>query len=269
MSKKITLMVVPEGSHNVFSRTISSTIFKVVLALLILWLIVMTVITIYFSKLTVMAARATMLEEENNNLRGYLSRVVEIEKSFKKNRELAARLAEMAGVDLENFEQPEGFVLDTVPSDSTTFPRSASVQPPVDYKIPISKEDLQKEIVPHGRPLYGWVTRSFSVDEKTGEKHLGFDFAVKNGTQVTSTASGVVTFAGWDDTFGNLVIIDHGNGYETVYGHNEKLLVEEGDSVLKGDAIALSGNTGRSSAPHLHYEIRKNGVAIDPAPYLD
>jgi len=262
-------MLIPEGSEKVFSRTFSSNLFKVALIVAALWLLGLSAITLYYSKLVVKAAQSASLQQENSTLRGYLAKVVDIEKSFKKNRELAERLAQMAGVDLESYEQPENFNLDSMLTDSANAMPSELVGAPGEYKIPLTKEELQKQTVPYGRPLYGWISRTFMTDEKGGEKHLGFDFAVKNGTSVTATASGVVTFAGWDDTFGNLVIIDHGNGYETIYGHNQKLLVEEGESVLKGDVIALSGNTGKSSAPHLHYEIRKNGVAIDPAPYLD
>jgi len=269
LSRKITLMIVPEGSQKVFSKSFPSALFKVILGILFLWVLVLVVVTVYFSRISASAARSALLEQENNNLRGYLARVVEIEKSFKKNRELAARLAQMAGVDLENYEQPGGFDLDSMLADSADTVPEDTAGLSNNLQIPISKEDLQKQVIPKGRPLYGWITRSFSVDEKTGEKHLGLDFAVKNGTSVTATASGVVTFAGWDDTFGDLVIIDHGNGYETIYAHNEKILVEEGGSVLKGDVIALSGSTGRSSAPHLHYEIRKNGEAVDPTSYLD
>lgn len=269
MSRKFTLMIIPEGSQSVFSRTFSSTFFKALGAIIVLWLLALMVITLFYARLSVSAARSSMLTEENENLRAYLARVVEIEKSFKKNRELAERLAQMAGVDLESYEQPGNFYIDSVLSDSVSSPPSALVGYSGDFKIPLSKDDLSKQVVPFGRPLYGWITRSFSNEEGSAEKHLGFDFAVKSGTPVAATASGAVTFAGWDDTLGNLVIIDHGNGYETIYGHNEKLLVEEGESVLKGDVIALSGNTGRSSAPHLHYEIRKNGEAVDPAPYLE
>lgn len=269
MSRKITLMLIPEGSHTVFSRTFSSALFKAVLVIMVLWIVTLTVVTFYYSRLTLKAARSASLEQENSNLRGYLAKVVDIEKSFKKNRELAERLAQMAGVDLESYEQPEGFDLDSMLAEANNNQPSGIVGSPGEFQIPLSKEDLEKQVIPFGRPLYGWISRVYTSDEKTGEKHFGFDFAVKNGTSVTTTASGVVTFAGWDDNLGNLVVIDHGNGYETIYGHNEKLLVEEGDVVLKGDMISLSGNTGRSTAPHLHYEIRRNGVAIDPAPFLD
>jgi len=270
LSRKFTLMVIPEGSQSVFSRTFSSTFFKAVGVLVVLWLITLIVITVFYAKLSLSAARSSMLAEENENLRSYLARVVDIEKSFKKNRELAERLASMAGVDLESYEQPGGFDIDSVLADTPSGPPSDLVGYPGEFKIPLSKEELGKQVIPFGRPLYGWITRSFSNDEtSSGEKHLGFDFAVKQGTPVAATASGAITYAGWDDIFGNLVIIDHGNGYETMYGHNEKILVEEGESVLKGDVIAMSGNTGRSSAPHLHYEIRKNGEAVDPAPYME
>ena len=262
-------MVIPEGSQSVFSKTFSSTFFKFIGATMVFWLLALMVITIFYAKLSVSAARSSMLAEENENLRGYLARVVEIEKSFKKNREFVERLAQMAGVDLESYEQLEGFNFDSVLTENQSGPPSDIVGYSGDFKIPLSKEELTKQVIPFGRPLYGWITRSFTNDEDKGEKHLGFDFAVKQSTPVSATASGTITFAGWDDTFGNLVIIDHGNGYETMYGHNEKILVEEGESVLKGDVVALSGNTGRSSAPHLHYEIRKNGEAVDPAPYVE
>jgi murein DD-endopeptidase MepM/ murein hydrolase activator NlpD len=74
---------------------------------------------------------------------------------------------------------------------------------------------------------------------------------------------------GWDDVLGNFVIIDHGNGFLTTYAHNKELLVRNGERVSRGSIIALSGNTGHSSAPHLHYEILRDGVPVDPAPYLD
>ena len=75
--------------------------------------------------------------------------------------------------------------------------------------------------------------------------------------------------SGWDDLYGNVVAIDHGNGYVTYFGHNLKILVRIGALVHRGEVIALSGSSGRSSAPHLHYEIKKDGVAIDPKGFLN
>lgn len=98
--------------------------------------------------------------------------------------------------------------------------------------------------------------------------HTGIDIAVPEGTAVRAAAGGVVTFSGWQEGFGLLVTIDHGNGYETYYGHLSKLLVTAGQSVSAGDVIALSGNTGLSTGPHLHFEVRYLGTPVDPRPLL-
>lgn len=263
-------MVVPEGSDRAYSRTYPITLVKILGAVLILWLVSLVVLTVFYSRLSLTAAKAVMLENENHNLRGYLARVVDIEESLKKNRELTAQLASMAGVDLEDFDGPPQVDLQSFEDEESAFNYEQSSLSDDTLRIPLSPEELARERIPAGRPLYGWITRPYEKGEESKpDKHSGMDFAVKKGTAVKATASGVVIFAGWDKNLGNLVILNHGNGFQTHYGHNEKLLVEKGQEVLKGDVIALSGNTGHSSAPHLHYEIRKDGVSVDPAAYLD
>ncbi|HSG99943.1 MAG TPA: M23 family metallopeptidase, partial [candidate division Zixibacteria bacterium] len=116
-------------------------------------------------------------------------------------------------------------------------------------------------------PLQGYVSQEFQ-DSTSGKYHPGVDFAVAIGTPVLSTASGEVTFAGDDPVYGKMVIVQHNDTVSTLYGHNSELLVAPGDAVIAGGRLALSGNSGQSSAPHLHYEIRINGVAIDPGLFL-
>ena len=98
--------------------------------------------------------------------------------------------------------------------------------------------------------------------------HSGVDFGVPVGTLVRAVADGVVRRASSDSVSGRLVLLDHGSGVSTVYGHNDALLVSEGDRVEKGQVIARSGNTGRSTGPHLHYETRVRGEAVDPQKFL-
>jgi murein DD-endopeptidase MepM/ murein hydrolase activator NlpD len=98
--------------------------------------------------------------------------------------------------------------------------------------------------------------------------HNGEDIAVPRGTTVHAADSGVVAVSGWRGGYGNYVAINHGNGISTGYGHNSRLLVNEGDKVVKGQAIALSGSTGLSTGPHVHFEVRKNGEPVNPIPYL-
>jgi len=99
--------------------------------------------------------------------------------------------------------------------------------------------------------------------------HKGIDIAADYGTDIRAAASGKVTMASNIDVYGNSIIIDHGNGITTFYSHASKLLVKEGQTVKKGDVIAKVGSTGRSTGPHLHFEIRVNGSAVDPLEYLD
>jgi murein DD-endopeptidase MepM/ murein hydrolase activator NlpD len=98
--------------------------------------------------------------------------------------------------------------------------------------------------------------------------HNGQDIAVPSGTPVLAADSGVVLVSGWQGGYGNFVAIDHGNGISTCYGHNSRLLVQVGDKVQKGQTIALSGSTGLSTGPHVHFEVRRNGTPINPLPYL-
>lgn len=124
-----------------------------------------------------------------------------------------------------------------------------------------------------GRPvLKGWISSRFGmrIDPFDGrpEFHPGIDFAGKLGSKVVSVAAGVVVFAGKRGGYGNMVEINHGGGYVTRYGHNEKLLVKPGDIVKKGEIIALMGSTGRSTGPHVHFEVYKHGRLVDPSSYI-
>ncbi|MEJ7567485.1 MAG: peptidoglycan DD-metalloendopeptidase family protein [Gaiellaceae bacterium] len=115
-------------------------------------------------------------------------------------------------------------------------------------------------------PAHGVLTSSFGW--RWGRMHEGIDIAVGNGTPVVSAASGTVIVAGWMGGYGNLVVVDHGNGVSTAYGHNTSVAVGVGQSVAQGQLIAYSGNTGHSTGPHIHFEVRINGSPVDPLGYL-
>ena len=96
------------------------------------------------------------------------------------------------------------------------------------------------------------------------ESHPGIDIAVPVGTPIRASGGGTVTAAGYDPDYGLFVLLRHPSGYETMYGHTSRLLAAEGDDVQAGQVIGLSGNSGRSTAPHLHFEIRHDGKSVDP-----
>jgi murein DD-endopeptidase MepM/ murein hydrolase activator NlpD len=137
----------------------------------------------------------------------------------------------------------------------------------------IMRSELMKEARPAGRPIAkGWISSYFGkrTDPFSGklEMHKGMDFAGKKGSDVIAAASGVVTWSGKRYGYGNLVEINHGNGYVTRYGHNEHILVKAGDSVVRGQTISRMGSTGRSTGPHVHYEVLLNDRQIDPIRFV-
>src|SRR5215469_3554770 len=133
--------------------------------------------------------------------------------------------------------------------------------------------NVQLAAQPAGPPVTGGYISSvygMRIDPFTGDvsMHSGMDFAGSEGEAVEAVAAGVVTWAGDRSGYGNMVEIDHGNGYATRYGHNETSLVHVGQIVKKGQEIALMGSTGRSTGPHVHFEVLYNGVAVDPAKFV-
>jgi len=133
---------------------------------------------------------------------------------------------------------------------------------------------IQNETFVAGRPIdRGWMSSRYGYrnDPFSGSLawHEGVDFAGKNGSDIVAVASGVVTWAGSRSGYGELVEINHGNGYVTRYAHCDEVLVEVGDVVKKADVISLMGSTGRSTGPHVHFEVLINGKSVDPAKYIN
>ncbi|MCP4747127.1 MAG: M23 family metallopeptidase [Desulfobacteraceae bacterium] len=125
---------------------------------------------------------------------------------------------------------------------------------------------------PSLRPTTGWVSSNFGyrISPFTGQKefHRGLDIATKKGTPVIAPADGIISYAGKKWLMGNMLKINHDYGMTTRYGHLSKLLKRKGEKVKRGELVALVGNTGRSTGPHLHYEVRLNGVPVNPAKYI-
>jgi murein DD-endopeptidase MepM/ murein hydrolase activator NlpD len=132
---------------------------------------------------------------------------------------------------------------------------------------------LSERVMPSGRPIAeGWLSSRFGKrnDPFSGKQefHKGLDFAGKKGADVVAVGDGVVSWSGKRSGYGNLVEVTHGNGYVTRYGHNENNLVKVGETVKKGELIARMGSTGRSTGPHVHFEVLRNGKAVNPSRYI-
>ena len=126
---------------------------------------------------------------------------------------------------------------------------------------------------PTAWPVRGWVSSRFGRRDSpfSGDRgfHAGIDIANDKGTPIRAAADGTVKFSGWEGGYGKLVVLDHGNGYTTLYGHSSELLVSVGQKIRRGTMIARMGETGEATGPHLHYEVRRYGAAVNPMQYLD
>jgi len=137
----------------------------------------------------------------------------------------------------------------------------------------ILARELKEQIHPEGRPVTaGFISSYFGErqDPFTGHEayHRGVDFAGTAGANVVAVAAGVITWAGERSGYGKLVEINHGDGYVTRYAHNERTLVTVGQTVKRGEPVALMGSTGRSTGPHVHFEVLRNGRQVDPLSFV-
>lgn len=137
----------------------------------------------------------------------------------------------------------------------------------------LMNRNLQDQVMPAGRPITkGWLSSYFGVrnDPFTGKRarHYGLDFAGAEGAEVIAVAAGVVTYSGPRYGYGNMVEINHGNGFVTRYAHNKENLVGVGDVVKKGQIVAYMGSSGRSTGPHVHFEVLQNGKVVNPLQYI-
>lgn len=254
----VTIMIVRDAESSPKSIKMSPFSFRLLQILAILLLVVVIAESVAFGHLWAYAEERNQLLTENAELKEYNAKVVQLEQDLLTNRVMLRKMTELVGIDLADFGWPE-----LQPADSAT----AAMMPDHEWQTP--SPDGRPHRIPSGLPVMGWVSRTFRPnDDNPKMRHFGMDIAVRQGSDVVATADGRVSFAGWDQTFGWQVIIDHDAGLQTVYGHNDTLLVVAGQPVHYGEKIALSGNTGISSAPHLHYEIRLNGTPVNPENYL-
>ncbi len=202
---------------------------------------------------------------------------------------LGKRLTEMADIDSREFnfdaappaggpEDGEGGVAAQIPDLTNML---SNLEERVDLRdaqlaalenVLIARQ-LRDQIHPEGRPVrQGFISSYFGSrqDPFTGHGafHKGLDFASQAGNEVVAVAAGIVTWSGERSGYGNLVEINHGNGYVTRYGHNRRNLVAVGQTVQRGDAIAQIGSTGRSTGPHVHFEVLRQGRQVDPLTFI-
>ena len=222
------------------------------------------------SELDALAARLGTMQANVIRLNAPGQRLVKVAKLDAKEFNFKDEIPSYGGPN--ESEQVANLDFDSVISDLNDQLSSREEQLALLEEV-IMNRQLLNESKPRGRPIVkGWTSSYYGkrTDPFTGKlaMHKGMDFAGKEGSDIVAVANGVVTWAGDRYGYGQMIEINHGNGYTTRYGHNAEILVEVGDSVAKGETISLMGSTGRSTGPHVHFEVLKNDRQVNPSKFV-
>jgi murein DD-endopeptidase MepM/ murein hydrolase activator NlpD len=249
--RRMTFIVVPHGGRDLNTRSFEVSYSRVRLAgiLLLVAVVVWLLMAASWIFVSAQAARVPMLEREVRRLEVENAQVDQLADALRRLEAQYDQVRAMLGAD-----RPADPGSIWLPPGGDGDGSAGAAEP----------GDSAQALLPTSWPL---TTRGFVTREHLARipgQHPGIDIAVSEGSYVRAAAAGVVEEAGQDDVYGNFVRIRHTGGYETVYGHASELFVATADTVERHEVIALSGNTGRSTAPHLHFEILKDGQPIDP-----
>jgi murein DD-endopeptidase MepM/ murein hydrolase activator NlpD len=262
LGKGFSVIVAPRGTGTTVSFSIPGNAAIAILVILVVLLAGLAFSGYTYVRLALLTVEVERLERQNGNLRAQAEKVNEIRVELARVEEMRRRIESWAGLVPAEGEVEEGEA--DVALYVPTWPRRYS------YEIMRDVYLYQTKLLPDMIiPTAGWVSRWYVENVEGQTSHPGVDIVAATGTPVRSALDGEVTFAGWDDIYGNVVRVQHNDSIVTMYGHNDEVLVEEGDRVAKGEVIARVGNTGRSTAPHLHFAVLKNGIAEDPELYVN
>ncbi|MBN2224453.1 MAG: peptidoglycan DD-metalloendopeptidase family protein [Deltaproteobacteria bacterium] len=297
--KYYTIMVVPQKAQNVFRFKISDIALYVVAGVAAVVILISVWMLYNYLDVRLKVAELNSLREENrqqkDQIREFASKLEDLNSEMEKIRQFDEKLRIITNIG----ENPEGGdvfgVGGPTPEEGNSVTELDKRHESLIREIKVDLENLQEEskmreeslqgllnfleeqknlllCTPSIWPTRGFVTSSFgyrrSPYTKTLRMHEGLDIANKVGTAIYATADGVVIFTGIEGSYGKVLSIDHGYGIATRYGHLDTILVKEGDKVKRGDKIATLGVTGRTTGPHLHYEVRINGVPVNPRNYI-
>jgi len=247
--RRLTFIVVPHGDLETKTIEVPYRTLKLLVVLIIVAGVGVTLLVGAWWSIAAQAARVPELERQLRTFERERAKVdslahvlADVESQYQRVREMLGADAPAAGKQPLLPDLPKGAVDD-------------------------DGDGVADSAAPDAWPLTerGFITRGLT---KSNNPHPGIDIAVPQNSYIRASGPGVVKVAGEDSIYGRYIIIDHGGGLETVYGHASQLLVKAGTKVKRLQLIALSGSTGQSTAPHLHFEVRKNGKPVDPYQYV-
>ncbi len=257
-----TIIVQKDGALTSRQLRVAEWLVRLLAGLGIAGLVGGILLVVLYGPILSAAARLPFVEREVAVLRAENARVTELARQLDDAEARYAHLRGMLG---------GGVAIPELRADSGLRTRDGAiyVAPPMMARAPQSDTtagEPEGPSVPHRWPLAvaSFRTRGLASGDPSVESHSGLDLAVPVGTEVRAAGGGLVRRTGTDSSYGEYVLLAHPEGYETMYGHLSRVLVTNGEAVRSGQVIALSGNTGRSTAPHLHFEVRRYGRSVDP-----
>jgi murein DD-endopeptidase MepM/ murein hydrolase activator NlpD len=264
MSKNISVIIVPHDNSKTWNLRFSYRLLYTFGAVVVLLVIAMLFFVITYGRVLFTAEQSMRLDRENRKLRVQAAQIDSLKLELVNLHALSIQVKRMLGVDMSR----EDSLL--VANFSPTAKSPAVVSDETGEGVGVSEQKRMLEAMPSLQPVTGYMTRGFHITggEKSADYHPGIDIAAARNTPIKAAGEGLIVTSAYDETYGYVVEIDHGYGIYTLYGHNERNLLKVGDRVARGDPIAFLGSTGKSTAPHLHFEIRKNGIPVDPKEYL-
>jgi murein DD-endopeptidase MepM/ murein hydrolase activator NlpD len=286
--KEITFMIVPHYTGKGFKLKVSERTAKIVISLLIIALLSFISAGVYSWRVTSRLVRYYGLmaegDRQEKQLGYYQTETDRIKAELQDLKEREQELRSLLGLSLQPIKKssvsdklrnqvvsPEQLIKEGL---AWVDQQAKGIEQSYTEMYVVAKDSrLRFAFTPSIMPIFGHLTSGFGWRRHpfTGrmEVHTGVDVPTWGGAPVKSTADGIVARACWLSGYGNAIEIDHGNGISTLYGHNNKLLVQKGDSVKKGQIIAEAGRTGLATGVHVHYEVRRAGKPVVPNGFLD
>ncbi|MEO0108737.1 MAG: peptidoglycan DD-metalloendopeptidase family protein [candidate division WOR-3 bacterium] len=253
--RSFTVIIVPHSGARTIELRFSVNGFRILVALASILLLAGIILVALAARIHIHAAEYRSLQRRIAELEQRRSQLDSLKAELDRISQENTRIQEMLGFD----QQPRPIELERLYESL-----GVTLAPGLD-------EDLDLTNLPQGsNPLVPSLTPldTFEISRGQGKGHPGTDLVAPSGSRVRASADGVVTFAGWDTVYGNSIRIQHQAGYSTFYGHLLRILRLRGDSVRQGQVIGYLGSTGRSTAPHLHYEVRKYRRVLDPTAFF-
>jgi murein DD-endopeptidase MepM/ murein hydrolase activator NlpD len=253
---KFSIIIVPHDDKKTRTFKMPYALFYATIGIIAAVLVAMIVFVATYGSLLIKSHESAM----------YKKQVEELTKRSEQMGELRRNLAQLRAM---NMQVRQMLGLGVTPGDSAAMLQAKAEEPSMAQELSSEQASMLRAI-PTFWPVRGFITNRFAGagSEKASLFHAGIDIAVDRGTPVRAAAGGEVIEAGWNDAYGHYVQIDHGYGIKTLYAHADMLVVIEGERVAQGQTIAYSGNTGKSSAPHLHFQVTQNNIPVDPLKYL-